>query len=124
MPCDLSVVIRTMFVKNSSDIRLAAGGAITVQSTPRGEWEEMLLKAGGPVAAVESYARELEAQIVGRVSPDSEHNIIPETESFAPLNDTKEQIAALAGGGSECEPTSKSDLLPITRKLQHSSQEV
>jgi para-aminobenzoate synthetase len=41
---DLSVVIRTL-VWTPTCVTLGAGGAITVQSDPEAEWEEMLLKA-------------------------------------------------------------------------------
>lgn len=41
---DLSIVIRTL-VWTPECVTLGAGGAITVQSDPEAEWEEMLLKA-------------------------------------------------------------------------------
>ena len=44
--CDLSVVIRTMVIKNSC-IEFQVGGAITAQSNPESEWHETLVKAKG-----------------------------------------------------------------------------
>ena len=44
--CDLSVVIRTMIIKNSC-IEFQVGGAITAQSDPESEWHETLVKAKG-----------------------------------------------------------------------------
>ncbi|CAD7972426.1 unnamed protein product [Amoebophrya sp. A25] len=58
--CELSVVIRTLFVESEIDVtnnssrsiskvRLNAGGAITVLSKPSEEWDEMLLKCKAPL---------------------------------------------------------------------------
>jgi para-aminobenzoate synthetase len=53
--CDLSVAIRTMVVDGESTT-IGAGGAIVMQSNPEGEFEEMLLKARAPMAAIDSRA--------------------------------------------------------------------
>jgi para-aminobenzoate synthetase len=51
--CDLSVAIRTI-VLNGETIEVGAGGAIVIDSDPDDEFEEMLLKAHAPVAALDS----------------------------------------------------------------------
>lgn len=48
---DLNIVIRTIVMLNST-IRLAAGGGIVTLSNPEDEFEEMLLKARAPLAAL------------------------------------------------------------------------
>jgi para-aminobenzoate synthetase len=49
--CDLSVAIRTIVVDGEST-SIGAGGAIVLQSEPEREYEEMLLKARAPMAAI------------------------------------------------------------------------
>ncbi len=49
--CDLSVAIRTIVIDGGST-SIGTGGAIVVQSDPREEYEEMLLKARAPMAAI------------------------------------------------------------------------
>ncbi|HEX4035388.1 MAG TPA: aminodeoxychorismate synthase component I [Solirubrobacteraceae bacterium] len=48
---DLSIAIRTL-VSSSHGTTIGAGGAITVESDPRGELRELLLKARAPLQAV------------------------------------------------------------------------
>lgn len=48
---DLNIVIRTAVIQGD-DIYVGAGGAIVVQSTPEGEYDEMRLKAQVLMAAV------------------------------------------------------------------------
>jgi para-aminobenzoate synthetase len=50
--CDLSVAIRTI-VTDGDSARIGAGGAIVMQSSAREEYEEMLLKAGAPMRAID-----------------------------------------------------------------------
>jgi para-aminobenzoate synthetase len=50
--CDLSVAIRTIVLDGDS-MEIGAGGAIVVQSDPVQEFEEMLLKARAPLAALQ-----------------------------------------------------------------------
>ncbi len=50
--CDLSVAIRTI-VTDGDSATIGAGGAIVMQSDPAEEYEEMLLKAGAPMRAVD-----------------------------------------------------------------------
>jgi para-aminobenzoate synthetase len=49
--CDLSVAIRTV-VADADETSVGAGGAIVVDSDPEAEYEEMLLKAAAPLAAI------------------------------------------------------------------------
>ncbi len=49
--CDLSVVIRTLIVRENR-FEFQVGGAITADSTPEGEWRETLTKARGICAAL------------------------------------------------------------------------
>ncbi|MFL5901606.1 MAG: aminodeoxychorismate synthase component I [Solirubrobacterales bacterium] len=49
--CDLSVAIRTI-VLDQGLATIGAGGAIVIQSEPEAEFEEMLLKAGGPASVL------------------------------------------------------------------------
>jgi para-aminobenzoate synthetase len=53
--CDLSVAIRTIVL---ADCRatIGSGGAIVAQSDPTAEYEEMLLKAGAPMRAIDPGA--------------------------------------------------------------------
>jgi para-aminobenzoate synthetase len=53
--CDLSVAIRTIVV-DGEEATVGAGGAIVVESDPEAEYEEMLLKARAPAAAIEAAA--------------------------------------------------------------------
>jgi para-aminobenzoate synthetase len=53
--CDLSVAIRTI-VCGEGEARIGAGGAIVVQSDPIAEYEEMLLKAGATMRAIDPNA--------------------------------------------------------------------
>jgi para-aminobenzoate synthetase len=53
--CDLSVAIRTI-VADGETIAIGAGGAIVVDSDPEEEFEEMLLKAHAPLAAIDPRA--------------------------------------------------------------------
>jgi para-aminobenzoate synthetase len=48
---DLSIAIRTI-VSSRAGLSIGAGGAITVQSSPQEEFEELLLKARAPLEAV------------------------------------------------------------------------
>jgi para-aminobenzoate synthetase len=54
--CDLSVAIRSI-VLDGGTLAVGAGGAIVVDSDPRDEFEEMLLKARAPIAAIDPRAR-------------------------------------------------------------------
>ena len=47
---DLSIVIRTA-VRQDDLLTIGAGGAIVLDSSPQGEYEEMLLKAATPLRA-------------------------------------------------------------------------
>ncbi len=49
--CDLSVTIRTIVLAGGA-ATIGAGGAIVLQSDPEQEYEEMLLKAAAPLAAL------------------------------------------------------------------------
>ncbi len=49
--CDLSVAIRTI-VLDGDVVEIGAGGAIVLDSDPEREYEEMLLKAAAPMAAL------------------------------------------------------------------------
>ncbi|HET7121217.1 MAG TPA: aminodeoxychorismate synthase component I [Solirubrobacterales bacterium] len=49
---DLSVAIRTIVLAGGR-AQIGAGGAVVLQSDPRREWEEMLLKAAAPLRAVD-----------------------------------------------------------------------
>jgi para-aminobenzoate synthetase len=53
--CDLSVAIRTIVLDGGS-ASIGAGGAIVVDSDPRAEIDEMLLKAAAPAAALDPGA--------------------------------------------------------------------
>ncbi len=48
---DLSIVIRTIVLRPGATT-IGAGGAIVMQSDPREEFEEILLKARAPMAAI------------------------------------------------------------------------
>ncbi len=56
--CDLSVAIRTI-VLDGGTATVGAGGAIVVDSDPDDEFEEMLLKARAPIAAIDPRASRL-----------------------------------------------------------------
>jgi para-aminobenzoate synthetase component 1 len=49
--CDFNIAIRTMVVENGA-VSFHAGGAIVADSTPEGEYEETLVKAGGMMRAL------------------------------------------------------------------------
>jgi para-aminobenzoate synthetase len=52
---DLSIVIRTIVLRMGGDVKsttIGAGGAIVMQSDPQEEFEEILLKARAPMAAI------------------------------------------------------------------------
>ena len=50
---DLNIVIRTAILDRASDsLAIGAGGAVVIQSTPEGEYEEMRLKAAALLRAV------------------------------------------------------------------------
>jgi para-aminobenzoate synthetase len=53
--CDLSVAIRTIVVDGDA-ATIGAGGAIVTQSDPEDEFEEMLLKAGAALRAIDPNA--------------------------------------------------------------------
>jgi para-aminobenzoate synthetase len=53
--CDLSVAIRTIVIGGDSTA-IGAGGAIVMQSDAEEEYEEMLLKAGAPMRAIDPGA--------------------------------------------------------------------
>lgn len=53
--CDLSVAIRTIVLDGES-ASVGAGGAIVVDSDPEAEFEEMMLKAAAPAAALDPGA--------------------------------------------------------------------
>jgi para-aminobenzoate synthetase len=65
--CDLSVAIRTIVLDGES-ARIGAGGAIVMQSEPEDEYEEMLLKASAPAAAL-GYSRTRLEESISRVTP-------------------------------------------------------
>ncbi len=65
--CDLSVAIRTI-VLDGARARIGAGGAIVALSDPDEEYEEMLLKAAAPAAAL-GYSRTSLADSISRVTP-------------------------------------------------------
>jgi para-aminobenzoate synthetase len=81
---DLSIVIRTIVIRprppggGANKITIGAGGAIVMQSDPQEEFEEILLKARAPMAAIaravtgsgspEAWTVELEPQLAGRAS--------------------------------------------------------
>jgi para-aminobenzoate synthetase len=67
--CDLSVAIRTIVLDGES-IGVGAGGAIVVDSDPRAELEEMLLKARAPAAAL------LDAKSAGSVAEPSRRSTL------------------------------------------------
>jgi para-aminobenzoate synthetase len=50
---DLSIVIRTIVMRPGATT-IGAGGAIVIQSDPEDEFEEILLKARAPMAAIAS----------------------------------------------------------------------
>jgi para-aminobenzoate synthetase len=49
---DLSIVIRTVVMRAGGGATIGAGGAIVMQSDPEEEFEEILLKARAPMAAI------------------------------------------------------------------------
>jgi para-aminobenzoate synthetase len=49
---DLSIVIRTIVMRSGGGTTIGAGGAIVMQSDPQEEFEEILLKARAPMAAI------------------------------------------------------------------------
>jgi para-aminobenzoate synthetase len=75
--CDLSIVIRTI-VMRAGATTIGAGGAIVMQSDPDEEFEEILLKARAPMAAIaraltgsgepDAWTVELEPRLVESVS--------------------------------------------------------
>ncbi len=48
---DLNIVIRTA-VRVGDELTVGAGGAVVLGSSPRGEYEEMVLKAGAPLRSL------------------------------------------------------------------------
>jgi para-aminobenzoate synthetase len=84
--CDLSIVIRTIVMRMGGDTNtrganttsIGAGGAIVLQSDPDEEFEEILLKARAPMAAIaravtgsgepDAWTVELEPRLVESVS--------------------------------------------------------
>jgi para-aminobenzoate synthetase len=50
--CDLNIVIRTI-VLDGERASLGVGGAIVIQSDPEEEYQEILLKARAPIAAID-----------------------------------------------------------------------
>jgi para-aminobenzoate synthetase len=52
---DLSIVIRTI-VQHGRRLSLGVGGGIVAQSTPEGEFDEMLLKANASIRAIVTAA--------------------------------------------------------------------
>jgi para-aminobenzoate synthetase len=81
---DLSIVIRTIVMRarppggGAKTTTIGAGGAIVMQSDPQEEFDEMLLKARAPMAAIahavtgsdapEAWTVELEPQFAGTAS--------------------------------------------------------
>jgi para-aminobenzoate synthetase len=53
--CDLSIVIRAIVAVNGR-LTIGCGGGVVAQSTPEGEFEEMLLKAHAPIRAIVTAA--------------------------------------------------------------------
>jgi para-aminobenzoate synthetase len=74
---DLSIVIRTIVLRPGATT-IGAGGAIVMQSDPEEEFEEILLKARAPMAAIaravtgsdspEAWSVELDTQLAGSAS--------------------------------------------------------
>jgi para-aminobenzoate synthetase len=74
---DLSIVIRTIVLRSGATT-IGAGGAIVMQSDPADEFDEILLKARAPMAAIaravtgsdspEAWSVELEPQFAGSTS--------------------------------------------------------
>jgi para-aminobenzoate synthetase len=52
---DLSIVIRTA-VRQGNTLSIGAGGAVVLDSSPEGEYEEMLIKAATPLRAYRAVA--------------------------------------------------------------------
>jgi para-aminobenzoate synthetase len=61
---DLSIVIRTA-VRQGNTLSIGAGGAIVLDSSPQGEYEEMLLKAATPLRAYRPAALRVAARSSG-----------------------------------------------------------
>ena len=49
---DLNIVIRTIVMRKGGRTTIGAGGAIVMQSDPEEEFDEILLKARAPMAAI------------------------------------------------------------------------
>ena len=79
---DLSIVIRTIVLRPGMTT-IGAGGAIVMQSDPQEEFEEILLKARAPMAAIakavtgsdapEAWTVELEPQLAGEALREPAH---------------------------------------------------
>jgi len=69
--CDLNIVIRTLVFEGET-ATLGAGGAIVMQSDPEEEYQEMLLKARAPMAAIDPR---VDPQVVFEAVPDVSPNV-------------------------------------------------
>ncbi len=73
--CDLSVVIRTIIVEGQT-ATVGTGGAIVIQSDPEEEYQEAVLKALAPVAAVEP-GLDLHAALAGAAQARPKRTAFP-----------------------------------------------
>src|SRR4029077_16216514 len=77
--CDLNIVIRTIVVEGET-ATLGVGGAIVMQSDAEEEYQETLLKARGPMAAIDP-----------RVDPQAVFEAVP--DAFSPARQVSSSAA-------------------------------